>query len=46
VIVGVALAGGEIDNAQLRTALEAVPGALIGLAAVYFYGASQGNEPL
>ena len=25
---------------------EAVPGALLGIAAVYFYGASQGNEPL
>ena len=29
-----------------RIAREAVPGALIGIAAVYFYGASQGNEPL
>ena len=26
--------------------LEAIPGALLGIAAVYFYGASQGNEPL
>ena len=26
------------------TALEAIPGALLGMAAVYFYGASQGNE--
>jgi hypothetical protein len=34
------------DDTDLLTALEAVPGTLIGLAVVYFYGASQGNEPL
>jgi hypothetical protein len=34
------------DDTDLLTALEAVPGALIGIAAAYFYGASQGNEPL
>lgn len=34
------------NDTDLLTALEAVPGALIGIAAVYFYGASQGNEPL
>jgi hypothetical protein len=28
------------------TALEAIPGTLLGIAAVYFYGASQGNEPV
>lgn len=38
VVVGVALAAGEIDNAHLRTALEGIPGALIGLGASYFIG--------
>jgi hypothetical protein len=37
-VVGLILAGGEIDNAQLKTALEAVPGAIMGLAASYFIG--------
>ena len=36
---------GQADT-DLLTALEAIPGALLGIAAVYFYGASQGNEPL
>jgi len=34
------------NDTDLLTALEAVPGALIGIAAAYFYGVSQGNEPL
>jgi hypothetical protein len=34
------------NDTDLLTALEAVPGALLGIAAVYFYGARQGNEPL
>jgi hypothetical protein len=34
------------DDTDLLTALEAVPGALIGIAAVYFYGVSRGNEPI
>jgi hypothetical protein len=34
------------DDTDIVTALEAIPGALLGLAAVYFYGASQGNEPV
>ena len=34
------------DDTDVLTALEAVPGALIGIAAVYYYGAHQGNEPL
>ena len=34
------------NDTDILTALEAVPGALLGIAAVYFYGASQGNEPL
>ena len=34
------------NDTDLVSALEAIPGALIGIAAVYFYGASQGNEPL
>ena len=34
------------NDTDLMSALEAIPGALIGIAAVYFYGVSQGNEPL
>jgi hypothetical protein len=34
------------NDTDLLTAVEAIPGALIGIAAVYFYGATQGNEPL
>jgi hypothetical protein len=34
------------NDTDLLTAVEAVPGALIGIAAVYLYGARQGNEPL
>ena len=49
VIFGLAVNGftvpGQADT-DLLTALEAVPGALAGIAAVYFYGASQGNEPI
>ena len=49
VIVGLAVNGftvpGQADT-DLLTALEAVPGALAGIAAVYFYGASQANEPI
>ncbi len=49
VIVGLAVNGftvpGQADT-DLLTALEAVPGAIAGIAAVYFYGASQGNEPI
>lgn len=38
VVVGLALAGGDISDTSIVTALEAVPGALIGLAACWFYG--------
>ena len=34
------------DDTNVLTAVEAIPGALIGIAAIYFYGASQGNEPV
>ena len=34
------------NDTDLMSAFEAIPGALLGIAAVYFYGASQGNEPL
>jgi hypothetical protein len=49
VIVGLVVNGFTVpgqDDTDLLTALEAVPGALAGIAAVYFYGASQGNEPI
>ena len=34
------------NDTDVLTALEAVPGALVGIAAVYFYGVRQGNEPV
>ena len=39
VVVGFILAGGELENTSLATALEAVPGAILGLAASWFWGA-------
>ena len=48
-LLGLALHGFSVpgqDDTDLLTALEAIPGALLGIGAVYFYGASQGNEPL
>ncbi len=38
VVVGFAVAGGDVEATSLVTALEAVPGALLGLAASYFWG--------
>jgi hypothetical protein len=38
VIVGLALAGGELENTSITTAFEAVPGALLGLGACWFWG--------
>ena len=49
VLVGFAVNGFSVpgqDDTDLLTALDAVPGALLGIAAVYFYGVSQGNEPV
>jgi hypothetical protein len=49
VLVGLAVNGFTVpgqDDTDLLTALDAVPGALLGIAAVYFYGVSQGNEPV
>lgn len=34
------------NDTQLLTALEAIPGALIGIAAAYLDGVRRGNEPL
>jgi hypothetical protein len=38
VVIGLALAGGEVDNAHLQNALEAIPGAIAGLGASFFIG--------
>ena len=38
VIVGVALAGGDIENTSITTALQAIPGAILGLGACWFWG--------
>jgi hypothetical protein len=48
-IIGLAVNGFVVpgqNDTHLATALEGIPGALAGIAAVYFYGASQGNEPV
>ena len=45
VAVGVILAGGEIDDPSLVTALEAIPGALIGLAACWFVRGAPRRSP-
>jgi hypothetical protein len=37
-VIGLILAGGEIDDASLSTALQAIPGAIIGLGTSYFFG--------
>ena len=34
------------EDTHLLTALEAIPGALIGIAVAYFEGVRRGNEPL
>ena len=39
VVVGLIVTGGSIEDTSVTTALEAVPGALLGLAASWFYGA-------
>ena len=36
---------GQADT-KLLTALEAIPGSLLGIAAMYFEGVRRGNEPL
>jgi hypothetical protein len=38
VLFGLIVSGGNIEDTSLATALEGVPGALIGLAASWFYG--------
>jgi hypothetical protein len=49
IIVGLAINGftvpGEHDT-TLASALEAIPGALAGIAVVYFVGVREGNEPV
>jgi hypothetical protein len=48
-LFGLALNGFAVpgqNDTDLLTAVEAIPGALMGIAAVYFYGVRQGVEPL
>ncbi len=33
------------DDVEIVTALESIPGAILGIVAVYFIGVRQGNEP-
>jgi len=37
-LVGLIVSGASIDNPSRTTALEAIPGAILGLAAAYFVG--------
>ena len=37
-VIGLAAAAGSIDDTHLTTALEAIPGAMIGLAVAYVLG--------
>ena len=49
VVFGFMLAGFQItaqDDIHVLTALEGIPGALIGLAIAYGIGVCEGNEPL
>ena len=49
VIVGLAAAGFVIpgqDDISIATALEAIPGALLGLGFAFWLGVRQGNEPI
>ena len=39
VVIGFALAGGDLENTSITTALQAVPGALMGLGASWLWGA-------
>ena len=38
-VVGLIVSGGHIDDPSLVTAVEAIPGAVLGLAASWLYGA-------
>jgi hypothetical protein len=38
VIVGFAVSGGDVEDPNIVTALEAIPGAVIGLAVAYYVG--------
>jgi hypothetical protein len=49
IFVGLAINGFTVpgqNDTDLATALEAIPGAVLGIAAVYFWGAHKGIEPL
>jgi hypothetical protein len=48
VLVGLILAGGEVDNASITTALQGIPGALIGLGACWLWGdrTDERHEPV
>jgi hypothetical protein len=45
-LVGLAAAAGSIDDPSLTTALEAVPGAIFGLAIAYFIGIRSESMPV
>jgi hypothetical protein len=47
IIIGLAVNGFSVpgqDDTHLASAVEAIPGALLGIAVIYFLGVRQGNE--
>jgi hypothetical protein len=47
IIIGLAVNGFSVpgqNHTHLASALQAIPGALIGIAVIYFLGVRQGNE--
>ena len=49
ILFGLAIHGFDVPgqtDTTITTALEGIPGALIGIALVYFEGVRRGNEPL
>jgi glucose-6-phosphate-specific signal transduction histidine kinase len=47
IIIGLAVNGFSVpgqDDTHLVSAVEAIPGALLGIAVIYFLGVRQGNE--
>jgi glucose uptake protein GlcU len=48
-VFGLAIHGFSVpgqNDTDLLTAVEGIPGALLGIGAAYFYGVRQGNEPV
>jgi hypothetical protein len=42
-LIGLAAAGGSVHDPEALSAIEAIPGAIVGLAVAYFVGVRQEN---